>query len=303
MAGATSPATGRRYGIARVCRAWEVPRSSFYAARRPAAGPDTASVAPARRGPKPAVSDADLVAAIRADLSRSPWTGEGHRKVWARLRALGGIRVARKRVLRLMREHRLLSPHRARPRPGTGHERRIITAAPNVMWATDATQVTTVRDGKVWLFGVVEHWNAELLGWHVAKRGTRYEAIQALGMAVRQQFGHLGAGAARGLALRHDHGSNFMADAFQKQMRFWGMAPSYAFVAEPETNGCIERLFRTLKEQVVHDRIFRTIDDLRDAVRAFAARYNAEWLIEKNGHRSPADMRAAWQEETFRRAA
>ncbi len=92
----------------------------------------------------------------------------------------------------------------------------------------------------MWLFGVVEHWNAEITGWHVAKRGTRYEAVQALGMAVRRQFGHLGPGAARGLALRHDHGSAFMADVFQKQIRFWGMAPSYAFVAEPETNGCIE---------------------------------------------------------------
>ena len=302
MAGATSPATGRRHGVARVCRVWEVPRSSFYAARRPPADPASASAVPARRGPKPAVSDADLLAAIRADLARSPWTGEGHRKVWARLRALDGIRVARKRVLRLMREHQLLSPHRVRSRPEASHERRIVTAAPNVMWATDATQVTTVRDGKVWLFGVAEHWNAELLGWHVAKRGTRYEAIQALGMAVRQQFGHLGAGAARGLALRHDHGSNFMADVFQKQMRFWGVAPSYAFVAEPETNGVIERFFRTLKEQAIHGRIFQTIDDVRDAVRAFVARYNATWLIEKNGHRSPADMRVAWQQETFRRA-
>jgi transposase InsO family protein len=303
MAGATSPATGRRYGIVRVCHVWKVPRSSFYAARRSAADPDSPPAVPARRGPKPAVSDADLIAAIRADLARSPWTGEGHRKVWARLRALDGIRVARKRVLRLMREHHLLSPHRARPRPETSHERQIITAAPNVMWAIDATQVTTVRDGKVWLFGVVEHWNAEMLGWHVAKHGTRYEAVQALGMAVRQQFGHLNAGVARGLALRHDHGSNFMADVFQKQMRFWGVAPSYAFVAEPETNGCIERLFRTLKEQTVHGRIFQTIDDVRDAVRDFVARYNAEWLIEKNGHRSPADMRAAWQQETFRRVA
>src|ERR671927_271996 len=189
---------------------------------------------------------------------------------------------------------------RARPGPETSHERHIITEAPNIMWAIDATQVTTVADGKVWLFGVAEHWNAELLGWHVAKHGTRYEAIQALGMAVRQQFGHLDAGAARGLALRHDHGSNFMADAFQKQVKFWGMAPSYAFVAEPETNGVIERLFRTLKEQAIHGRIFQTVEDVRDAVRALVARYNAEWLVEKNGYRSPAQMRAAWQEATFR---
>jgi putative transposase len=303
MAEATSPTTGHRYGVARVCRVWEVPRSSFYAARQVGADGTEPTASPARRGPKPAVSDQDLLAAIRADFARSPWTGEGHRKVWARLRAMDGIRVSRKRVLRLMREHALLSPHRAHPRPEASHERRIITEAPDVMWATDATQIATAEDGKVWLFGVAEHWNAELLGWHVAKSGTRFEAIQAVGMAVRQQFGHLSAGAARGLALRHDHGSNFMSDAFQKQIRFWGMAPSYAFVGEPETNGVIERLFRTFKEQVVHGRIFQTIDEVRDAVRTFAARYNTEWLIEKNGHRSPADMRAAWQEQTFRRAA
>ncbi len=303
MADVTSAATGRRYGVARVCQVWNVPRSSFYAAQQASAAEAGPRLSPTRRGPKPAISDEDLLAAIRADLVRSPWTGEGHRKVWARLRTLDGIQVSRKRVLRLMREHALLSPHRARTRPETSHERHIITEAPNIMWATDATQVTTVQDGKVWLFGVAEHWNAELLGWHVAKHGTRYEAIQALGMAVRQQFGHLGAGAARGLALRHDHGSTFMADVFQKQVKFWGLAPSYAFVAEPETNGVIERLFRTLKEQAIHGRIFQTIEDVRDAVRAFVTRYNTEWLIEKNGYRSPAQMRVAWQEETFRRTA
>src|SRR3712207_3542838 len=236
MAETISSATGREYGIAHVCRVWDVPRSTFYAAREEADS-TAAAVGPARRGPKPAISDAALLAAIRADLARSPWTGEGHRKVWARLRAMDGVRVSRKRVLRLMRDDALLSPHRARPRPDAPHDRRIVTEAPNVMWATDATQVTTVRDGKVWLFAVAEHWNAELLGWHVARRGTRFVAMQAVGMAVRQQFGRLDGGAARGLALRHDRGSDFMADRFQKQIRFWGMAPSYAVVGERETRG------------------------------------------------------------------
>ena len=64
MAAATSPATGRRYGIAQVCRIWEVARSSFYAAQRQAGtvmpNPST------RRGPRRAVSDDVLLAAIRA---------------------------------------------------------------------------------------------------------------------------------------------------------------------------------------------------------------------------------------------
>ena len=83
-AAAISPAFGRRYGIARVCRIWEVPRSSFYAAQRQA-GTAVLPNPSTRRGPRPAVSDDVLLAAIRADLARSPWQGEGHRKVWAEL--------------------------------------------------------------------------------------------------------------------------------------------------------------------------------------------------------------------------
>jgi putative transposase len=56
----------------------------------------------------------------------------------------------------------------------------------------------------------------------------------------------------------------------------------------------IERFFRTFKKQVVHGRIYQTINDVRDAVRTFVARYNADWLIEKNGHASPSHARATW---------
>src|SRR4051812_3580790 len=66
-------------------RGGDVPRSSFYAAQQAGAADAGPKPSPARRGPKPAISDEDLLAAIRADLVRSPWTGEGHRKVWARL--------------------------------------------------------------------------------------------------------------------------------------------------------------------------------------------------------------------------
>jgi len=119
----TSAGVGKPYGLERVCRVLEFPRSTIYAqqARESA---KVVPLLPLRRGPKPKVSDADLMAAIRADLDASPFTGEGHRKVWARLRLLRGIRVGRTRVLRLMRENALLSPHR-RPQGGTDAARRI----------------------------------------------------------------------------------------------------------------------------------------------------------------------------------
>lgn len=301
-AAAISPATGRTYGVERTCAVFGVAHSSFYAWRSTQQDPAPATTV-GRRGPKPALSDADLLAAIRADLARSPWHGEGHRKVWARLRVLDGIRVSRTRILRVMGENNLLSPQRRPSAPPNEHVGRIITDAPNVMWATDATQIPTVEDGKVWLFGVVEHWNGEALGWNVSKRGDRYAAAEAVGTAVKTISGHLNASAVRGIALRHDHGSNFMADHFQKQIRFWGMTPSYAFVGEPETNGVAERFFRTLKEQIVHGRIFQTLAEVRAAVRGFIAQYNASWLLEKNGFLSPSAARAAWNQANLKMAA
>jgi len=53
----------------------------------------------------------------------------------------------------------------------------------------------------------------------------------------------------------------------------------------------------------VHGRDFKTIDKVRNAVRDFVARYHAEWLIEKNGFRSPINARAAWVDTSQKRAA
>ena len=79
MAKATSPASGQPYGIRRVCQTWGVPRSSFYAAQAPAPESTLPAAPPVRRGPKPAITDEALLAAIKRDLETSPWTGEGHR--------------------------------------------------------------------------------------------------------------------------------------------------------------------------------------------------------------------------------
>ena len=70
MAAATSPATGRAYGVKRVCAIWGVARSSFYDARRQQGRPPQSPAG--RRGPKPRHSDEDLLAAIRHDLAGSP---------------------------------------------------------------------------------------------------------------------------------------------------------------------------------------------------------------------------------------
>ena len=90
-----------------------------------------------------------------------------------------------------------------------------------------------------------------------------------------------------------------MSRHFQNQLTFFGMAPSFAFVREPETNGVAERFIRTLKAQIVFGRIYQNIEEVRAAVRTYFGRYNHHWLLEKNGYRSPAETRRHWMAATI----
>ncbi len=299
MSATTSEATGRCYGIRRVCQAWERSRSALYA-RRTRAQTRQAGEVLARRGPTPTVSDAMLLEAIQADLERSPFQGEGHRKVHARLRILDGIRVARTRVLRVMRAHGLLSPHRGRQRAAHVHDGTIVTQVPNVMWGTDGVRVFTVDEGWVWIFAAVEHWNAECVGWHVCKVGSRFAALEPIAQGLRRIHDSIEADVARGLALRMDHGSQYLSDHFLNQIRYWGIRPSYGFIEEPETNGVAERWNRTLKEQAIHGRLFQNLEDVRVAVATFVEQYNTTWRLEKLGYHTPLEAR---EEHELRQAA
>lgn len=293
MSRAISAGAGKPYGLERVCRVLEFPRSTIYAqqARESA---QVVPLRPQRRGPKPKLPDAELLAAIRADLEASPFTGEGHRKVWARLRILRGIRVSRTRVLRLMRENALLSPHRRPQGVPNLHDGTITTDHPNEMWGTDGIRIETVDEGWVWVFSAVDHFDACCVGIHTVKIGNRFAALQPIAQGLKTEFGATDADAGRGLTLRMDHGTQYTADDFLNQVKFWGIAPSFAFVAEPQTNGVAERFNRTLKEQAIHGRIFQNVEAVRVAVTAFKDRYNRHWRLEKLGFMSPLEARQAY---------
>jgi transposase InsO family protein len=287
MSPAQSPSTGHVYGLARVMAVWGLPRSTFYARQKRARQP----VTPQRRGPKTNYTDADLLDKIRAILAASPFHGEGHRKIWARLR-VQDVRTSKPRVLRLLRENQLLAPQRQlAPAVEKAHAGSIVTDKPNQRWGADATATVTLADGQVTVFAAVDHCTAECVGIHAVKRATRFEALEPLRQGVREHFGAFGPKVAAGLRIRHDHGSQYLSDHFQKELRFLGMESSPAFVREPETNGCIERFFRTLKEQLLWVRHFQDLEELQLALRDFRDRYNREWLIERLRFQSPRQAR------------
>lgn len=287
MSAAISPSTGERYGLRRVCRVWNAPRSTVFYRRQEQPEPQ-------RRGPKPIIPDEALLAMVREDLVASPWREEGHRKPFYRLKHERKVRVSAKRVLRLMRENHLLSPNRAPKGEAKTHDGSITTNKPLEMWGTDATTAQVVKEGTVWIFGAVEHWNAECVGLHASKSGDRFNAMEPIHQGLKKHFGILTKGVAAGLALRSDHGSQYVSDHFQTELKYFGIRQSLAYVAEPQTNGVAERFWKTLKKQVLEGRVYQTLDDLQVALKDFMTTYNSRWRLEKLGGRTPDEVRTAW---------
>ena len=259
MTACVSPSTRRRYPLTMICAAYRLARSSVYAAAHAAAP----APAPLKPGPKTRHSDREIVEAIRAVLAASPFHGEGYRKIRARL-AHRGLRLGGKRVLRLMRVHHLLAPRRLGPPNGDpAHAGTITTTRPDEMWGTDATRFYTEADGWCWFFGAIDHCVDELVGWHTAKIGDRWAALEPLRQGVRHVFGRFAKDVARGLRIRCDWGPQYIADAWINEVKWLGMTITPSYVGEPECNGVIERFMRTLKEQCLYLHRFQSLAEAR----------------------------------------
>ncbi len=120
---------------------------------------------------------------------------------------------------------------------------------------------------------------------------TRFEALEPIRQGVGERFGGFDRAAATGLSIRHDHGSVYMSDDFQREIAFLGMTGSPSFVREPGGNGCAEKFIRTLKENMLWVRRFKTVEELRQALLEFKRLYNEHWLIERHGYKTPLQVR------------
>lgn len=304
MSAAYSIATHKRYGLQRVCRVWQAPRSTVYAHRVEAHGDgvrdDGLLTKPGPLGP---CSDAALVDHIRRLLAASPFQGEGYRKMWAKLRS-EGIRTSRERVRRLMREHGLQAPRRVgHPHGPKAHDGTIITEMPDEMWGTDATTTITLEEGQAYVFIGVDHCTFECTGIHASASGNRFEALEPIRQGVREHFNDYTEKGAEGLAVRHDHGPAYMADDFQDELKFLGIESSPSFVREPEGNGCSERFIRLLKENLLWVRTFATIEELRLALIDFKHVYNEQWILQRHDYKTPAQVRREKRQIQYAEAA
>ena len=286
MSGAVSPVTGRPYGLAAVCRVWRMPRATIYRHR-----------APPRLEPPRRPGRSDRCRTRRCSMRSAPsWpTARSTAKATARCGrgcASRGVRTSRRRVLRLMRENDLLAPSRVgAPRGPRSHDGTIIPddGRHDVGHRPDHDDHRRGPGG-----GVHRRRPLHRRVRRHPRRPRTPPASRRWSRSVRacaQHFGGFAKDVARGLSVRHDHGSQYMSDAFQNELRFLGIESSPAFVRAPEGNGCAERFIRTLKENLLWVRTFETIEELRLALLEFRETYNTTWLIERHGFITPAAVR------------
>ena len=224
------PLTGQPYPKRLIFKVVAYSSSTWYENPTPKTG---------RRGRKPRHTDEEVLQGINAEIKNSKFNAEGYIKVKKRMakREINALLVGKARVNRIMRENNLLSPNR-RPKKSNKreHDGTIITDSPNLMWATDGKKFWIEGIGWHWFFGVIDHFNDEIISLHIAKKGNRFAAMEPVRSAVRKRFDSVNRDVCKRmkLQLRSDHGSQYDSADFMNEMKYLGLEMSKAFVRSPE---------------------------------------------------------------------
>ena len=89
-------------------------------------------------------------------------------------------------------------------------------------------------------FVALDHCVSDVVGWHVAKRGDRWAALEPVRQGVRAHMVGYAPKIALGLGLRHDWGPQYTAHQFEGELQWLGIRSRAAYVGEPECNGVVE---------------------------------------------------------------
>ena len=247
-----------------------------------------------RRAPSDrALSDAWLIEKIREIWAENRKV-YGSPRIHADLRLKYGIRVARKRVERLMREAGISGlQRRKRGRttisvPGVRVaddlvERRFRPERPNQLWIADLTYLRT-WEGWLYLAAVQDAYSRRIVGWSMADHMRSELIVDALQMAVARRR------PAPGLIHHSDQGSQYVSLAFGQAARDAGIARSMGSKGDCYDNAVAESFFATLKKELVHRRSWPTRRELSGEVFEYIeAFYNRTRRHSTLDYLSPAD--------------
>jgi putative transposase len=263
------------YALAAVARVMQITRQALYRVAKP-------KTAPARRSAAHGSVDAVIAEVAKANPT------DGYRIVtaWARRRL--GRAVNRKRVLRVMREQKLIQRRGREPkrrRPGFFRVER-----PGQLWHLDMTSVWVAEHGWVYLNAIIDCCTREIVGWELSLRCRAAEAIAVIEAAVAEQGILPGT-----LTLGTDNGSAFCARATRLVISGLGVTHRRGGYRDPESQAFIESWFRYLKERCVWRNEFETLEQAREVIGAYIDHYH-DRPHSRLAYRTPREVRATWDD-------
>ena len=269
--------------ISRMCRALKVSKSGFYGWK---------DRAPSARAQADALLSEKIVR-IHTD-SRQTY---GAPRIHFELRTLG-VRCARKRVARLMREARLfgcggrrrrkvrttLRSHTQRTPPAPDLVKRNFTPeAPDRLWVADITYVRT-WEGWLYLSFVLDTYSRRVVGWSMANNLNTDLVLDAVSMAIYARRPR------PGLIHHSDRGSQYTSVEFGSWLREEGLLPSMGSVADAYDNSMAESFVSTLKRELIHRHSWPSRQTARTAIFEYIEGfYNTRRRHSALGHLSPSD--------------
>ena len=262
------------YALAAVARVMKISRQAIYRTPKPRSVPQ-------RRPP------ADLVEQAIVELAQANQT-DGYRMVCAFVRRKLGVPVNRKRVLRVMRERKLIQrrrPLERRKRPGFFRVER-----PRQLWQLDMTSIWVAEHGWCYLNAIIDCCTREIVAWQLSLRCRADEAIAVVEHAAAVHGIQPGQ-----LVLGSDNGSAFTARRFKASLAGLGIKHRRGGYRDPESQAFIESWFGKLKEREVWLNEYETLDDARRGIAGYVDRYHHRPHSGLN-YRTPLEVRRTWED-------
>ena len=223
--------------------------------------------------------------------------GYGYRRVTREL-ARRGHPANHKRVLRVMREHRLLCRPKRRYRATTNSNHsearfpnllpEVLPVRPDQVWQADLTYVR-VQQGFVYLACVLDGFTREVVGWSMSKFLDADLPLAALNNALAARC------PAPGLLHHSDQGVQYASRVYVDRLRSAGITPSMSRTGNPYDNAKMESFYKTLKTEEVDLQEYVDLDDARRHIEFFIADlYNCRRLHSSLGYLPPAEFAAQY---------
>lgn len=230
--------------------------------------------------------DAALVKRMLALSAKYP--RYGYRRIWAMLRQEGFV-VNRKRVHRLWRKEGLKVPQRRRLKRALGQSANGCAKRKaeriNDVWTWDFIHDTTTDHRPLKWLCVIDEYTRECVLLKVARGMTAVDVIEALSEVMKT----------RGMPrhLRSDNGPEFIAKALRAWLRRAKVGTLYVAPGSPWENGFVESFNARLRDELLEQELFTSLQEARLLARRWQWEYNYERPHSSLGYKTPAKYAAS----------